>query len=273
MPLEPASKEFKCKTCNAMLESQGLLDAHMFHHELENLQFACGKCDSKYKTQVLLNKHVQSSHSEREYNCYDCSFQGNTAFALKNHLKSSHHQSSINAEKEDNTLSCHSCELSFDSRYDLMSHRKSSHKEIIKKCKYFLRGACVYKDDCWYRHGDLTDGNLNLSEKRIFNCSFCESVFESLAQLMVHRKQVHDQASKFKCRDYKFGTCRFEATDCWYSHDDEPQTETQNKPNESGFQFVPQNSHPPDMMERIMTMMEKLSEKVNMLEKSAQIAQ
>ena len=85
---------------------------------------------------------------------------------------------------------------------------------------------------------------------------------------MVHRKDTHSQANMFKCRDFKVGACRFDSKECWYSHDALPQDEAQsNLPNQD-FQKAPENQHPPDMMERLITMMKKLSEKVNKLERS-----
>ena len=52
-----------------------------------------------------------------------------------------------------------------------------------------------------------------------------------------------------------------------------PQAEPQDNLPHPGFQKVSENHHPPDMMERLISMMEKLSEKVNNLERSAQNGQ
>ena len=56
----------------------------------------------------------------------------------------------------------------------------------------------------------------------------------------------------------------FNAQEFWYGHDDKPGViHQQNIP---VFQKSQDNNHPPDLMERIMLMMEKLTEKVDILE-------
>ena len=64
-------------------------------------KFNCTKCNSKFKTQVLLVNHLKLSHiSVKEFNCIDCGFKGNNDKELRNHLKSLHHQPSQSLLKE-----------------------------------------------------------------------------------------------------------------------------------------------------------------------------
>ena len=135
----------------------------MFNHEDQELKFACTKCDLKYKTKSLLNKHMETNHlPAKEFNCVHCSFQGSNQNELNNHLKISHHMSSKNIDAVDTGFTCHSCGLEFDSRWDLMNRRKTNHADVIKRCKFFLLGTCVYEDDvCWFRHSKKPEEVLN----------------------------------------------------------------------------------------------------------------
>ena len=85
---------------------------------------------------------------------------------------------------------------------------------------------------------------------------------------MVHRKESHTQSGMFKCRDFMKGICTFNVKECWYSHDDKNgEIHQQNIP---FFQKAQDNPHPPDLMERLISMMEKLTKKVDVLEKTVQ---
>ena len=172
-------------------------------------------------------------------------------------------------------ISCHSCGLNFTSKPTLMDHRKEKHSEIIKKCRYFVQGNCSFQDSvCWYRHGDQEE---HIPETRTFECSLCEEIFQTIALLMAHKRENHAQRSEFKCRDFVKGTCRFNADICWYSHGEESmnvkQKQTDSPSPNSVFQKGQVTHQPPDLIQRIISMMEKVMEKVEHLEKSVKLDQ
>ena len=84
---------------------------------------------------------------------------------------------------------------------------------------------------------------------------------------MVHRKEAHSQSNMFKCRDFKNGACRFSSSECWYKHEENQTDDNQGAFQKSDFQKGQENPQPPEVIERILSMMEKLMEKVNTLEK------
>ena len=97
------------------------------------------------------------------------------------------HHISRDKEVSENNVSCHLCGKAFDSKRTLMSHRKVDHINIIKKCRYFLRGMCDFKDDeCWFRH---VETSKQISGGAPFKCSFCEKTFDTNTYLIVHRKK------------------------------------------------------------------------------------
>ena len=83
---------------------------------------------------------------------------------------------------------------------------------------------------------------------------------------MKHRKFEHNQIIA-KCRDYNQGSCRFTKEECWYSHS-ENKSASENDESEV-FRKETLSNHPPDMLERLMDMMEELVKKVNILEKDS----
>ena len=140
--------KFKCKVCKEDLKSQSILDEHLKVHEENDLKYPCEKCMNKFKRKNQLDKHNEKEHSQ--FNCNDCSYQGDCEKNLKKHLNLTHHNSSQANAESDKQLTCRSCGIGFDAKWELMRHRKMDHPEIIRKCKYFLRGMCDFESEiCW----------------------------------------------------------------------------------------------------------------------------
>ena len=153
-----------------------------------------------------------------------------------------------------------------------MRHRKISHLDIIKKCKFFKEGYCAYEPDvCWFRHDDLiTENAFNPQEdqQENFICRFCEKAFNKKSEFMVHKKTHHEKTVP-KCREYQTGNCVHSKNECWYRHEEISFVYETESPSDSVFQEAPEDHQPPDMMIRLMDMMEELFKKVQKLEKSS----
>jgi hypothetical protein len=212
---------------------------------------------------------MRSEHEhELEFNCMECSFQGYSEKELNKHRSIAHLK--VNREKRtpDNNLPCHSCGIACNSKWSLMNHRRDNHTDILKMCSHYLKGTCVYENDvCWYRHG------ANKKDAIEFKCSFCEHIFKRKHELMMHRKDMHTESNMFKCRAFQKGLCRNKENECWYNHDEKSVNDTEKDVQTPVFQKAQDNPHPPDMMERMMSIMEKLMKKVEILESIAQIDQ
>ena len=80
---------------------------------------------------------------------------------------------------------------------------------------------------------------------------------------MIHKDKL------FQCREYRKGSCNFTSETCWYSHDvilkDKVSSEVNKVP---VFWESKEKLQPPDLMERIMTMLETVTTKVKELEVS-----
>ena len=156
-----------------------------------------------------------------------------------------------------------------------MNHRKDSHVDIIKQCRYFARGDCAFEKVCWYRHGPLDEVNSQPenSSREDFKCTFCEQCFGDKSEFMKHRKFKHNQIIA-KCRDFIQGSCRFNQEECWYSHSEYSVNKSASENAESEvFRKAKTINHPPDMLERLMDMMEQLVKKVTILEKDSRTDQ
>lgn len=292
-------KSLQCEECKKYFQSKELLKSHVLNHRRK---YSCNMCNKIFTGDVQLNKHVEAAHTSlKDFNCNDCLFQGDDIFTLKKHLDTKQHTPSVkpgtplneyicddcpfkgdselalnkhlkvanhqgttedtNKEYLKNDISCHSCGLHMDSRQSLMKHRKENHVDILKKCKYFQQGRCAFEADiCWYRHDNIK--KIKVGDNKDFPCSFCENVFSSKSQLMSHRKQIHPLYIRSKCRDFIKGDCKF-SSDCWYVHDEKYENGNMD------FQQVQNNPHPPDLIQSIVSMMEKISAKVLELEESA----
>ena len=97
-----------------------------------------------------------------------------------------------------------------------MQHIKIMHEELVKPCRFFKQGSCMFTEDmCWYSH--KLDVNINKTSRNEFQCKYCENTFLSKSELMKHRKLKHIQ---------HIATCRYKTNnkckhkdECWYNHE------------------------------------------------------
>ena len=149
---------------------------------------------------------------------------------------------------------CHTCDKACDSKWDLMAHRKKEHYDVINICRYFLKGNCSFGDEkCVYRH----DENAKFKLK----CKFCEKVFKTKDELMMHRKEHHPETVS-TCRDQQTGYCHRKENECYYSHKDIPDGGNRNKVKAQVFRKVQESTQPPDIMKKL----QELTKKVEKLE-------
>ena len=279
---ELKSDVFECEICKICFQSQNNVRKHMEKSHKPNLnldivqssasnvlllqepqveRFECTICEISFERENDLKNHSVKSHKENvEYNCHFCSFQGHDEASLTKHYKETNHDSSNEITSPSNTFNCHSCGESFTSKNSLMDHRRDQHKDQIKRCRYFLKGICEFEDEtCWYRHVD------SQNEGAEAKCSFCDEVFKSKSELIVHRKNIHAQKKVILCRDYQRGSCRYPEDECWYRH--VPSSELKMGNRSSIFQNAQSMNHRPESMiiEKTMEMMQMLINQISSL--------
>ena len=251
-----------------MLESAGLLNAHMQAHHIPKPSKSCEDCGTTFWTQIQLVNHIEKVHmkeqknKEKPYNCQDCSFQGENGLDLKKHIRRTKHTPCDHVEQ------CYTCKKDFKSYWHLMNHRKLEHPSN-KVCRYFLKQECDFDSkDCWYSHEDVAS-IVERNQCSEFKCNVCEKKFENNSTLMKHKKMEHpDRVSK--CKRFEQGKCNTNEQSCWFIH---PSAKIQNdgmemekETTESVFREAQEKS-PPDQMGNILNMISKLSFQVEQLEK------
>ena len=103
-----------------------------------------------------------------------------------------------------------------------------------------------------------SDVNTNLEN----SCKDCDEVFVAKSDLMKHRKEQHMEHIS-KCRDFKSGKCSWNSSSCWFIHEDE----NMEIDNEEQVFREDLNKQPPDQMNLMMKMINKLMTQMEMLQK------
>ena len=187
--------------------------------ENNELKMVCEK-----KTDLTtVQTHTQTyPQNDFDYNCGVCVFQSSSEDPLWSHMDSEH---DIQREKTNESISCELCHQYFIKESDLKYHIKMKHDEMVKPCKYFMQGRCMFSDeDCWNSHNSQ---NIQTIETSIeFYCQHCNKVFNVKSEFMKHRKQQHLQSVAL-CRENNNNKCRFK-NECWYRHITETITNNDN---------------------------------------------
>ena len=160
----------------------------------------------------------------------------------------------------------------FLSKTELMQHRKLDHPQNVRPCKYYTQGNCARKKEkCWYSHDSVedmeTDQNDKLKANYVYNCKFCDKTFASKHMFMLHKKTDHIEAVPH-CTKFNKGNCRLTSAQCWYTHkENEHAYKQEHIETNSVFQKDQEKGHPPDLIQRLFSMIEKVIIKVDNMEK------
>ena len=103
---------FNCEECGVMLESKGLLNAHIFNHEKcrSSSKIYCEDCEEECKSEENLVEHMKHVHDDGSWTCEDCQFQSNKVEYLRQHLKKNGHQPSEASRRQTNDIKeCYTC--------------------------------------------------------------------------------------------------------------------------------------------------------------------
>ena len=189
--------------------------------------------------------------SEIQFPCKECIFVGNCEDEVRWHMTYSHEYPDPDHYGKDTCLDCGKL---FDTKCQIMTHRKECHPNLIKPCSFFMEGKCAFDDNvCWYSHKDKPNKSTVLKE---FKCRFCDKSFKRKEEFMIHRKTEHKNFIP-ACRADNIDSCRFTEKECWYQH----------KPEENLMNYDEINmEYPNNVNQRILDVMEKFTERLQMLE-------
>ena len=184
--------------------------------------FSCQICKNVFKSESTLNKHTEKHNTDGDWNCKKCSFQTNSESSLKKHEKAAKHESITTVL---NGIKCNLCEQSFPNENDIVIHKRNDHRSF-RPCKNLPN--CPYGTDCMFNHQIKTNK---------FTCYECGEEFETLNNLMGHRRNNHTMRT---CDRFLRNECKYKF--CWFPHDKKvPSINTESKEDkkESNEAFQP----------------------------------
>ena len=251
-----------------MLESKGLLDAHVKTHVPK---FVCDTCAEELPSKVDLDEHIVDQHKRRvrneEWNCNDCPFQATISSHLMKHLQLTGHQPNPEIEDRKSLFldykQCFNCKMEFEGFWNLMNHRKNMHPSN-KRCRNFPNN-CTFVLDCWYVHQEtdkVGEPNDVIIEEKL-SCNSCGMEFTAKAGLMKHKKESHPTTVQL-CSGFTSGNCSRGEDQCWYKHLNDRSESV--RPEEQVFCEARENIFPPDQMGKMMEMVVMLCQKMEKVE-------
>ena len=168
-----------------------------------------------------------------------------------------------------------------------MNHRKLEHPSN-RTCSFFLKNACIHDSEtCWYKH------ETKAKSLHADSCHDCDNEFSVKSDLMKHRKKEH-RNKVLKCRNYNQGNCSLPDQACWFLHDENVNVANENSDGNHESEDLNQNNKkdsetenydeqesegqnldfhkvqektPPDQINKIMNLINKLSLQLEKLEK------
>ena len=225
---------------------------NILQNRIEALERDKYESQKEAKTEDKLTLHNDNNHdmcpddldsSEGVRYCKRCDYEAEDRYDLDGHIWTEHE------EDEDGHINCKFCDEKFANVANLMMHKKIKHREKINSCQNFNAGGCPFQDKkCWFLH---------IKSNESFECSICDQTFSSKSHFMLHRKYQHTEMVQ-NCKNIE---CVFEES-CWFRHEHEDTQLNKEKTNENE-----------KYMQKLLEIVEKLSEKVSNLEKVNEVRQ
>ena len=129
-------KPFRCKICDSEFAYQDNLDGHVasvhggnMPFKCENTILKCVKCDTCFKTNFALKRHMEKVHEgKKHFNCDTCGTKFLTKLNLEGHIAADH--------EGKKTFNCDNCDAKFAKKDNLNRHIDVVHegKKRFKCC-------------------------------------------------------------------------------------------------------------------------------------------
>ena len=135
---------------------------------------------------------------------------------LKNNELSEQNNTLIEAEKQNNLT---------------VVNLEKTVAELKEKCSntpVYLCSDCDYIAECIHDFNDHTHSieDVENQDEASFNCNFCNDAFETLSDIMEHKKLIHTSNVQH-CNQFLEGNCLY-GNSCWFLHSE---TLKQSEPN------------------------------------------
>ena len=174
------------------LEKKSKIDVQMLQTKNAALEDTNKKFADEVKTLIQKVQNLEAEN-EMQFQCYECNFVAKNKPVIKHHLYEKHAWQ-INLDSDELDMSagprfCRKCDYQAEDGYDLDGHFWSEHDE---------------------------------EESAQFSCKFCGEYFETLNDLMKHKKLKHIEKVSF-CRNFSTNSCMYGDKNCWFVHEEEPE--------------------------------------------------
>ena len=189
----------------------------------EGDNFLCEECNSKFKTQILLTKHISLYHAKgKDLKCSDCSLKGSNVSILNTHLTNSHEKQNILKELRETQKSKNNiekeyqmCEQELRMKTEELEKYKIENKDlrtIVELRKLLIEKEPNLKESeekeqvaCEVKQVETPeDIEVNLTEKDDeFNCMDCDFQTTSETYLKKHIKLKHILNCKICQKEFK----------------------------------------------------------------------
>nr|XP_023024883.1 zinc finger protein 595-like [Leptinotarsa decemlineata]XP_023024884.1 zinc finger protein 595-like [Leptinotarsa decemlineata] len=199
-------EDYKCDICSYTTRSATYIQTHKKSHiDLQEL-FECTMCPLKTKYENVLNKHMNTIHSDHTYSCNKCSFQTKHKISLVRHVET-HELTTV--------YECHSCH--FKTKYIATFERhvcktKKPRRNVVtlknpSEIKMYKCDLCQYKSN---RFGSVKKHKLvhkNPSEIKMYECDLCQFKSKRTFTMKKH-KLVHEKPEQtiYKCLHCEYNT-------------------------------------------------------------------
>ena len=211
-----AVEDYICVACGTEYESSNELRVHLCHAKVHQ----CNFCNLKFMTRQLLKRHILNIHNINVEDLYK--IQANNTY--DNDFNSVDHMDTDEPDENPSSYPCRFCKKTFRDQQEIANHRRLAHK-TYKPCKNIA--MCTFGPNCYYSHDPIPDGK--------FRCFQCGNIFQSTNDMMLHRKNLHENIKI--CKKFIKNECD-RGDICWWSH---KINNNQNK----DFQRAPINLEPP----------------------------
>lgn len=155
-----------CRHCDLAFKNKDLLSRHIEvcskNKDAKISAFICDVCKEYFASDILRRQHLKQDHRRTNgYRCPKCSKIYRTWSRLKFHTKQQHLKKS-----------CPDCDMVFTKEHVLRKHQEDVHGK--------------------------PQGQPG---ERVYTCSLCNTMLNTLTELMNHRRDVHPELSQLKTAD------------------------------------------------------------------------
>ena len=178
---------------------------------------------------------ISEQYTHRQFNCQDFDFQASSQIILNKHNNLKHKEKN---SVQESTFKCSNCDKQFSAMWNLKNHIRDEH-ETMEECIWFKKGSCRFleKKVCWNKHTVLLQNKAESNVKNI-QCHNYKETFKRVSHMMIHKKNKHPEKVRL-CRNGE--SCDFK--NCWYRHSNTHTSDNENITNSRNQTEVELNFH------------------------------